>query len=96
MNQRLAAALIGTTMGLATFAGSTIAVSAAAPQKEPAQLTQEDVSKLICRLLEETDLLDEPSLADLVEKLGCKKSEKPTSTTTTTTTGNQPGRNGPR
>jgi hypothetical protein len=97
MKQRIAAALIGATMGLATFAGSTLAVSAAAPKVEqPAQLTQDELSQLICRLLEEANLVDDPALADLVKKLGCKKSEKPTSTTTTTTTENKPGENGPR
>ncbi|MFD0200117.1 MULTISPECIES: hypothetical protein [Saccharothrix] len=85
MNQRLAAALIGTTMGLATFAGSTIAVSAAAPEPAPPQLQQDEVSKVICRVLEELELIDHPDLADLVEKLECKK-ESPTSTTTSTTT----------
>lgn len=85
MNQRLAAALIGTTMGLATFAGSTIAVSVAAPEEEP-RLSQDQVSKVICRVLEDLDLLDHPELKDLVKKLGCKKSDKPTKTTTTTKT----------
>jgi hypothetical protein len=86
MNQRIAAALIGTTMGLATFAGSTIAVSAAAPQEQESRVqADEKVTKVICRILEELDLLDHPQLADLVEKLECKKSEKPTTTTTTTT-----------
>ncbi|MCE6996997.1 hypothetical protein LZG04_19625 [Saccharothrix sp. S26] len=89
MNQRLAAALIGTTMGLATFAGSTIAVSAAAPEPEPPQLTQEDVSKVICRVLKELDLLDDPNLQDLVVKLGCKKTSP---TQTTTTQASEPGR----
>ncbi|MCC8247521.1 hypothetical protein [Saccharothrix luteola] len=78
MNQRIAAALIGATMGLATFAGSTIAVSAAAPEAEdPPRLQQDQVSEVICRVLEELDLLDDPALADLVEKLECKKSEEP-------------------
>jgi hypothetical protein len=87
MNQRLAAALIGVTMGLATFAGSTIAVSAAAPEaKEPAVLNQDEVSKVICRVLKDLDLLDHPALEHLVKQLGCKKSGGPTSTTTTTTT----------
>ena len=76
----------------------TVAISAAAPERTgPA--VPDDVSKLICRLLEETDLLDDPALGDLVEKLGCKKSEKLTKTTTTTTTttsANNPGGNGPR
>ncbi|MFE2752483.1 hypothetical protein ACFXGA_10845 [Actinosynnema sp. NPDC059335] len=81
MNQRIAAALIGATMGLATFAGSTIAVSAAAPEEQKPQLQQDEVTKVICRVLEELDLLEEPALADLVEKLGCKK-QSPTSTTT--------------
>lgn len=85
MNQRLAAALIGTTMGLATFAGSTIAVSVAAPEEEP-RLSQDQVSKVICRVLEDLDLLDHPELKDLVKELGCKKSAKPTKTTTKTKT----------
>ncbi|WP_033436218.1 hypothetical protein [Saccharothrix sp. NRRL B-16314] len=85
MNQRLAAALIGTTMGLATFAGSTIAVSVAAPEEEP-RLSQDQVSKVICRVLEDLDLLDHPELKDLVKELGCKKSGKPTKTTTKTKT----------
>ncbi len=81
MNQRIAAALIGTTMGLATFAGSTIAVSAAAPEEaEPPQLSQDEVSKVICKVLEEMDLLDHPQLGDLVKNLKCKKSD-PTETT---------------
>lgn len=81
MNQRIAAALIGTAMGLATFAGSTIAVSAAAPEEEQRpQLTQDTISKTICRVLEELDLLEAPELADLVKKLECKKST-PTSST---------------
>ena len=92
MNQRLAAALIGTTMGLATFAGSTLAVSAAAPEQEPPHLTQDEVSKVICKVLEELDLIDHPDLADLVQGLNCKKSEKPTETTTTTTAASEPGR----
>ncbi|PSL55424.1 hypothetical protein B0I31_105387 [Saccharothrix carnea] len=87
MNQRLAAALIGTTMGLATFAGSTIAVSAAAPEPAPPQLQQDEVSKVICQVLEQLKLVDHPSLADLVEKLGCKKSEDPTETSTSAPTG---------
>jgi hypothetical protein len=78
MNQRIAAALIGATMGLATFAGSTIAVSVAAPEaEEPPRLQQDQVSEVICRVLEELDLLDDPALADLVEKLKCKESEDP-------------------
>ncbi|MEU4740024.1 hypothetical protein AB0G02_06090 [Actinosynnema sp. NPDC023658] len=92
MNQRLAAALIGTTMGLATFAGSTLAVSAAAPEPAPPELTQDQVSKVICRVLEELDLLDHPDLADLVKKLECKKSDTPT----TTTTAQPPGERGRR
>ncbi|NUT53347.1 MAG: hypothetical protein HOV94_39590 [Saccharothrix sp.] len=83
MNQRIAAALIGTTMGLATFAGSTIAVSAAGSDAAPRQ--EQDPSKLVCKALEDLDLLDDPALADLVEKLGCKK-QSPTSTTTSTST----------
>ena len=86
MNQRIAAALIGATMGLATFAGSTIAVSVASPEAEqPPRLQQDQVSEVICRVLEELDLLDHPELADLVKKLECKKGE-PTGTTTSTTT----------
>ncbi|MFE9744180.1 hypothetical protein ACFYOT_04685 [Saccharothrix saharensis] len=89
MNQRIAAALIGTTMGLATFAGSTIAVSVASPQEQdPPHLTQDEVSKVICRVLEELELLDHPDLKDLVTGLKCKKSEKPT----TTTAPSEPGR----
>jgi hypothetical protein len=88
MNQRLAAALLGITMGLATFAGSTIAVSAAAPEKKEAEvLNQDQVSKVICRVLKDLDLLDHPELKDLVKKLGCKKSDPTSTTTTTTTTG---------
>lgn len=94
MNQRLAAALIGTTMGLATFAGSTIAVSAAAPQaQEPPHLTQDEVSKVICKVLKELDLLDHPDLKDLVEGLKCKKTDPTeTTTSTTSTTASEPGR----
>lgn len=87
MNQRIAAALIGATMGLATFAGSTIAVSVAAP--EPAaqtQLQQDKVTEVICRVLKELKMLDEPALEDFVKKLKCKDSADPTETTTTTTT----------
>lgn len=84
MNQRIAAALIGTTMGLATFAGSTIATSAADPGPREPELNQDQVSKVICRVLEELDLLDHPDLADLVRKLECQKSD-PTSTTPTST-----------
>lgn len=86
MNQRIAAALIGTTMGLATFAGSTIAVSVAAPEAEqPPQLQQDQVSEVICRVLEELELLDHPALEDLVKDLKCEKG-KPTETTTPTST----------
>ncbi|WP_367133729.1 hypothetical protein [Saccharothrix sp. HUAS TT1] len=85
MNQRIAAALLGVTMGLATFAGSHIAVSAAAPERDEPHLTQDQVSKTICRVLEELDLLDHPDLADLVERLECEKSGDPTETTTSTT-----------
>ncbi|QQQ76534.1 hypothetical protein IOD16_36995 [Saccharothrix sp. 6-C] len=95
MNQRIAAALIGATMGLATFAGSTIAVSAAAPKAEqPPQLQQDQVSEVICRVLKELDLLDNPALADLVKNLKCKDSDKPTETTTSTSASetNEPGR----
>ncbi|TQM81877.1 hypothetical protein FHX81_4262 [Saccharothrix saharensis] len=83
MNQRIAAALIGTTMGLATFAGSTIAVSAASPEPAPPQLQQDQVSEVICQVLERLELLDHPALEDLVTGLKCKESEKPTTTTTT-------------
>jgi hypothetical protein len=97
MNQRIAAALIGATMGLATFAGSTIAVSAAAPEAEQQpHLKQDQVSEVICRVLEELDLLDHPDLADLVKKLECKKSDDPTETTTTTTSASEPGESGRR
>lgn len=83
MNQRIAAALLGITMGLATFAGSTLAVSAAAPDANEPKLEEKDkVTKVICRVLEELDLLDAPELADLVKRLECKKTT-PTSTTTT-------------
>ncbi|XVS64558.1 hypothetical protein ACQPYE_00400 [Actinosynnema sp. CA-299493] len=93
MNQRIAAALIGTTMGLATFAGSTIAVSAAAPKAEPpAQLQQDQVSEVICRVLEDLDLLDHPALADLVKNLKCKDSDDPTETTTSASESAEPGR----
>ncbi|WP_447005051.1 hypothetical protein ACRAKI_00380 [Saccharothrix isguenensis] len=84
MNQRITAALIGVAMGVATFAGSTIAVSAAAPAEQQPALHQDQVSEVICRVLEELDLLDHPSLVDLVEKLKCKDSAEPTTTTTTT------------
>ncbi|MEU4805658.1 hypothetical protein [Actinosynnema sp. NPDC023587] len=95
MNQRIAAALIGTTMGLATFAGSTLMASANAP--EPTELQQDQVSEVICDMLEELDLLDHPELADLVEKLGCEDDDDdttttPTSTTTTSTSAPDPGR----
>ncbi|MFJ6670416.1 hypothetical protein ACIQMJ_04825 [Actinosynnema sp. NPDC091369] len=86
MNQRIAAALIGTTMGLATFAGSTIAVSVASPEPAPPQLQQDQVSEVICEVLKKLDLLDHPALEDLVKNLKCEKKEKPTTTTTTTTT----------
>jgi hypothetical protein len=85
MNQRLAAALIGTAMGIATFAGSTIAVSVADPAPKQPELEQDQVTKVICRVLEELDLLDDPNLEDLVKKLECKKTD-PTETTTTTET----------
>ena len=49
---------------------------------------------MICRILDQPDLLDAPALGDLVELLGCKKSEKlhtkTTTTTTTTTSTNTP------
>jgi hypothetical protein len=98
MNQRIAAALIGATMGLATFAGSTIAVSVAAPEvREQPQLQQDQVSEVICRVLKELDLLDHPALADLVKNLKCEDADEPTTTTTTTTTGaSEPGENGRR
>ncbi|GAB2998832.1 hypothetical protein [Saccharothrix stipae] len=85
MNQRLAAALIGTAMGIATFAGSTIAVSVAEPGPKQPELHQDQVTKVICRVLEELDLLEDPNLEDLVKKLECKKKD-PTETTTTTKT----------
>lgn len=76
MNQRVTAALIGTTLGLATFAGSTLAVSAATP--EPPSTVQDDGSKAICDLLKALNLTTVPQLADVVKKLGCD-STSPTS-----------------
>jgi hypothetical protein len=99
MNQRIAAALIGATMGLATFAGSTIAVSVASPEAaEPPRLQQDQVSEVICRVLKQLDLLDHPELVDLVKSLKCKGSDKPTETTTTATetTPADPGEHGRR
>ncbi|MFI9008720.1 hypothetical protein ACIGNX_15980 [Actinosynnema sp. NPDC053489] len=93
MDQRLAAALIGATMGLATFAGSTIAVSAASPEeKQPPQLSQDQVSQVICEVLQRLNLIDRPELADLVRNLGCQRTTTTTTTTTTAeTTTNPPG-----
>ncbi|CCH29554.1 hypothetical protein ABZ816_15610 [Actinosynnema sp. NPDC047251] len=93
MNHRIAAALIGTALGLATFAGP----AAAAPiNPDPSDLQQDYVSELICDVLEDLDLLDHPELEDLVDELNCDgnddgnddddNDDDPTTTTTPTTT----------
>ncbi|MEV0675004.1 hypothetical protein AB0I60_00635 [Actinosynnema sp. NPDC050436] len=94
MNHRIAGALIGTALGLATFAGSTIAATAAAP--DPAEVRQDEVSELICEMLGELGFLDHPELADFVEELGCDETSPTSTTTTTSTTTSPPSSNGRR
>ncbi|MFD1147821.1 hypothetical protein [Saccharothrix hoggarensis] len=79
MKTRIVAALTGAALAATTFAG----LAAAAPDREPDPV-EERYREVICRVLEQFDLLDAPELADLVEQLGCEESDDPSSSTSPT------------
>ncbi|MGM1058199.1 hypothetical protein [Saccharothrix sp. Mg75] len=82
MDIRIAAAVTGAALSLATIAG----VAAASSDTPPAASTgsgtfdaQERVT--LCEILEEAGLYDEPDMEELLAFLGCDVEETTTSTT---------------
>ncbi|GAA3460441.1 hypothetical protein ACFFSW_19860 [Saccharothrix longispora] len=84
MNIRIAAAVTGATLSLATIAGVAAASSEAPPAASTEVGTFDAQERLtLCEILEEAGLYDEPDMEELLAFLGCDTDEETTTSSST-------------
>ncbi|MBY8849342.1 hypothetical protein [Saccharothrix longispora] len=77
MNIRIAAAVTGATLSLATIAGVAAASSGAPPAASTGVGTFDAQERItLCEILEEAGLYDEPDMEELLAFLGCDTGEE--------------------